>query len=115
MSDLKPCKNCGGKCDPEGWMSQTKDGEYHKGPACDDCGTSAPTVEAWEKIMSDTPALRYVRMGLEMAAKKADNYLKPVEFPTDAASILLATAQPLPVAIRSITDADIMKEISREE
>lgn len=41
--DLKPCPFCGShSIDPEGWVSTER-----KGPACDDCGASADTVEIW--------------------------------------------------------------------
>lgn len=40
---LLPCPFCGStNVDPEGWASTER-----KGPACDDCGASAETVERW--------------------------------------------------------------------
>lgn len=46
-SPFKPMLSCpfchGSNIDPEGWASN--DGK--KGPACDDCGGSADTVELW--------------------------------------------------------------------
>ena len=45
--DLKPCPFCGGKADPEGWASMDCDRVIRTGPACDDCGASADSVEQW--------------------------------------------------------------------
>lgn len=45
---LLSCPFCGGSCDPEGWSGYEKDGKTIKhGPACDDCGASAPSVHRW--------------------------------------------------------------------
>lgn len=41
--NLAPCPFCGSRhIDPEGWASIDR-----KGPACDDCGATADTVELW--------------------------------------------------------------------
>lgn len=46
--DLKPCPFCASiNIDPEGWMSRDGDGTPHTGPACDDCGASADSIERW--------------------------------------------------------------------
>lgn len=53
MTDLKHCPFCGSiNIDPEGWTSLaefegTKD--YRSGPACDDCGASAQSIDEWNK------------------------------------------------------------------
>ncbi len=56
--DLRPpathahlrCPFCGGPCDPEGWAGFEADGKTIKhGPACDDCGASAPSMEMWNR------------------------------------------------------------------
>jgi hypothetical protein len=48
---LKPCPFCGSSnIDPAGWM----DGDGNAGPACDDCGASAGSVDAWNRRV--TPA-----------------------------------------------------------
>lgn len=46
MSDLIACPFCGSdKIDPEGWS----DGEGKAGPACDECGATAESAEAWNR------------------------------------------------------------------
>ena len=48
MSDeLRNCPFCGGKADPEGWMSGGD--EPRQGPACDDCGATADSAAAWNR------------------------------------------------------------------
>lgn len=55
MAILKPCPFCGGKCDPEGWVGTEADRKTTRsGPACDDCGASAPSLEMWNKRAIDT-------------------------------------------------------------
>lgn len=46
--ELKPCRNCGGKCDPTGWMC----GDGRQGPECEGCGITTPDVESWNRLMS---------------------------------------------------------------
>ena len=46
----RPCPFCGSvNIDPEGWASL-----YDSGPACEDCGSSAQSVEDWNKRVSDS-------------------------------------------------------------
>jgi len=43
MTELRECPFCGSKSiDPQGWVSAD-----NAGPACDDCGACADTVELW--------------------------------------------------------------------
>ena len=43
MTNLLPCPFCGSvNIDPKGWASTDR-----AGPACDDCGGTADTVELW--------------------------------------------------------------------
>lgn len=46
---LKACRNCGGKCDPAGWMR----GDGLQGPECEGCGITAPDVESWNRLMGE--------------------------------------------------------------
>jgi hypothetical protein len=49
---LLPCPFCGSaNIDPEGWASQIA-----KGPACDDCGATAETVDVWNTRPAAAPA-----------------------------------------------------------
>jgi len=47
--DNKLCPFCGGIVDPEGWL----DGEGNRGPECEWCGATAPTIEIWNKRVDD--------------------------------------------------------------
>jgi hypothetical protein len=50
---LKPCPFCGSSnIDPAGWM----DGDGNAGPACDDCGASAESVDAWNRRVAPATA-----------------------------------------------------------
>lgn len=50
---LQPCPFCGSQdVDPEGWLSNGG----KKGPACDDCGGSADSVERWNTRPLTTPS-----------------------------------------------------------
>lgn len=50
---IHPCRNCGAKCDPTGWLN----GNGDRGPECEGCGITARTVEDWNRCMgSDEPA-----------------------------------------------------------
>jgi len=139
MAEMKPCKLCGGRA-VRGTLEEVGVSAYYT--ACDDEHDSGCRLyelyniqfqtreEAdafWNTLMSDTPALRYVRIGLEMAAKKmdlaADRHEDAAErklgvnvnsfdgaWHSEQARQLRSKAERL----RSIPDADIMKEISRE-
>jgi hypothetical protein len=39
------CPFCGGEVDPTGWLR----GDGVRGPECDDCGATAPSMEVWEQ------------------------------------------------------------------
>ncbi|MBG6287715.1 hypothetical protein I5I61_09690 [Pseudomonas nitroreducens] len=39
------CPFCGGEVDPTGWLR----GDGVRGPECDDCGATAPSIEVWEQ------------------------------------------------------------------
>lgn len=53
-SELNPCPFCGGKIDPEGWISL-----YHKGPECEDCGAPAQRLmECYTSAVPDVPELK---------------------------------------------------------
>ncbi len=45
---LLPCPFCGSpNADPAGWMSGSEAEGYFTGPACDDCGGAAGSIEHW--------------------------------------------------------------------
>lgn len=48
---LSACPFCGSaEVDPEGWASHNPETDERRvGPACDDCGASAESVEAWNR------------------------------------------------------------------
>lgn len=46
---LAYCRDCGGKCDPTGWMR----GDGRQGPECEGCGITTPDVESWNRLMGD--------------------------------------------------------------
>lgn len=59
--ELLTCPFCGSpNIDPEGWVSINQDGTQKKsGPACDECGGSAESVERWNtrwNVVDDNPA-----------------------------------------------------------
>lgn len=58
LEALKACPLCGsGEVDPEGWASHNPEtGVNRTGPACDDCGASADSIEQWNRRVPD-PAL----------------------------------------------------------
>lgn len=41
-----PCPFCGGQVDPEGWLR----GDGVRGPECDSCGATAPTLGEWNSV-----------------------------------------------------------------
>lgn len=43
MSKNKPCPFCGGEVDPAGWLN----GEGERGPECETCGATAPSLQRW--------------------------------------------------------------------
>lgn len=48
---LLPCPFCGsGSVDPKGWASTDSNG-----PACDDCGAAADSVEIWNQRLPPKP------------------------------------------------------------
>lgn len=47
--EMKACRNCGGKCDPTGWMR----GDGRQGPECEGCGITTPDVKSWNRLMGD--------------------------------------------------------------
>ncbi len=52
LARLADCPFCfSSKIDPEGWASLKE-----KGPACDDCGATAETVERWNTRAASLPA-----------------------------------------------------------
>lgn len=93
-SELKPCPFCGGKADPEGWMSIDC-----KGPSCDDCGASANSADAWNtRAVPDvrelvTVGYAYVNDdgGLEYAhSTRSEARKKPLVLYSQAAAIIAA-------------------------
>lgn len=65
ITENKPCPFCGGKVDPEGWLCN----DGRTGPACDDCGASAPSMDMWNRCLARTEARN---AALEEAAKLAE-------------------------------------------
>lgn len=65
MSELLPCPFCAStRIDAEGWMCN----DGRKGPACDDCGASAESVETWNSRPEEAKlrtALRRAALSLE--------------------------------------------------
>lgn len=62
QQNLKPCPFCGSQTiDPEGWASTAR-----KGPACDECGSSADTVAEWN-TRPEEDRLRATLKGVEIA------------------------------------------------
>lgn len=47
---LPACRNCGGQCDPTGWMC----GDGRQGPECEGCGITTPDVESWKRLMAQS-------------------------------------------------------------
>lgn len=41
-----PCPFCGGQVDPEGWLR----GDGVRGPECESCGATAPTIGVWNSV-----------------------------------------------------------------
>lgn len=55
---LKPCPFCGSpNVDPEGWAALDAQNVQTSGPACDDCGASAQSVERWNARQEGRQAL----------------------------------------------------------
>ncbi len=52
-----PCPFCGGRVDPVGWLRN--DGV--RGPECDDCGATAPSLEAWNRRVTTDSKVYLVR------------------------------------------------------
>jgi len=50
QAELLLCRNCGGQCDPTGWMC----GDGRQGPECEGCGITTPDVESWNKLMAQS-------------------------------------------------------------
>ena len=50
QTELLLCRNCGGQCDPTGWMY----GDGRQGPECEGCGITTPDVESWNKLMAQS-------------------------------------------------------------
>ena len=64
--ELKPCPFCGSrKVNPTGWIGQAGDGKATSGPACDDCGATAPDADAWNLRDADGERWRHVKRGTE--------------------------------------------------
>lgn len=50
MSELLPCPFCGSSnIDPEGWAGVDIDQSQKSGPACDDCGSTAESIDIWNR------------------------------------------------------------------
>jgi len=99
IADLLPCPFCGGACDPEGWASSTDGGEtLRHGPACDDCGGSADTLEIWNTRHS--PAIPDTRvMPTDEAIADWLRSTRPASYPVliRAALARFSPTQPAPV------------------
>lgn len=46
-----PCPFCGGKVDPTGWLR----GDGARGPECEGCGSTAPSIEVWDQAAKREP------------------------------------------------------------
>jgi hypothetical protein len=44
------CPFCGGEVDPEGWLS----GNGERGPECETCGATAPSLKRWNTRVPDS-------------------------------------------------------------
>lgn len=90
---LAPCPFCGSaSIDPAGWASTDR-----SGPACDDCGGSADTVELW----NSRPAQRTPSEALREAArdcKKAARELQQGNSKRAIAEVLYGIASNLEAA-----------------
>ncbi|MBD8493873.1 hypothetical protein [Pseudomonas syringae] len=49
-----PCPFCGGRVDPEGWLR----GDGARGPECESCGATAPTLAVWNSAQQADPVAR---------------------------------------------------------
>ena len=45
-----PCPFCAGRVDPEGWLR----GDGTRGPECESCGATAPTLSVWNSANPTT-------------------------------------------------------------
>ena len=57
-AQMKRCPFCGSaNVDPQGWASRDPDAQVsssnREGPACDDCGATADTLEMWNRRASE--------------------------------------------------------------
>jgi hypothetical protein len=43
--EVLPCPFCGGRCNPDGWMTQSG----ASGPSCEECGATAYNESAWNR------------------------------------------------------------------
>ncbi len=56
-----PCPFCGGRVDPEGWLR----GDGVRGPECESCGATAPTLAVWNSAqLAELEALHGGELGL---------------------------------------------------
>ncbi|WP_270735190.1 hypothetical protein [Leclercia adecarboxylata] len=46
---LLPCPFCGGKCDAKGWAGIAPGGGLAHGPECENCGSTADSLENWNR------------------------------------------------------------------
>lgn len=47
--ELLPCPFCGGKCNPDGWVTMSG----ASGPSCTQCGATAHNGDAWNRRAGD--------------------------------------------------------------
>lgn len=73
MSELLGCPFCGGDCDPKGWM----DRHGTTGPECEECGATAPNLEAWNRRAQPAPGAEALLVALKDIAEWTERWTTP--------------------------------------
>lgn len=105
--ELARCPFCNSQdIDPKGWMSGSEKEGYRHGPACDDCGGSADSVERWNtRTTPPEPATKeaLVKWYLDFWASEA----KSEDFATEFhASFCKAFPN---ICARRLTELEVLK------